>query len=90
MPGIVTSVATQQDSQSAWMHIIPVAAFAAPVHKARSFQVGYQSANLARLRSIKIVSQLLVGAKRRKTGKGLEINNLYKLTPGFWRLVRRE
>lgn len=60
MFGIITRAAADCHPQTSRMREVPMAALAAPVHKAGLFQVGYQLSHFARHSSIKIVSQTFV------------------------------
>jgi hypothetical protein len=57
MLGVIARATANGHPQALRMREIPVAAFAAPVHKAGFFQVGNQLSHFARHFSIRVVSQ---------------------------------
>src|ERR1700722_10401553 len=63
MFGVIASTAADCHPQTFRMREIPMAAFAATVHKSRFFQVGNQLSHFARHYSIKLVSQLFKAVK---------------------------
>ena len=70
MLGVVARAATDCHPQSFGVREVPMAALAAPVHKAGFFQVGDQLSHFARHSSIKIVSQRFADVKQEKSAKG--------------------
>jgi hypothetical protein len=64
---VMARLSADRDARPARMNVIPMAAFAAPVHKSGFFQVGNQLSHFPRHYSINLVSQWFTIVKR---GKG--------------------